>query len=359
MNRNLSSRFYLSYFLKGWKRIFYAGGPLFVTVFITSRCNARCAHCFYWNRINKPQEELSPEEIDKISKSMPAFPKLLISGGEPYLRQDIDEICRIFFLNNRISQITIPTNGILTETICKKTANILESCKTAKIQVQLSVDGIGKNHDAIRGKEQAFEKMMGTYYSLSGLGKQYANLEINFCLTLSKLNHNRIREVYDYLSAKGIKNFSVLMARRPVMDESLLDFGLNSYNKWIEFVEKKYAENKSFSHRFFSVRNVCQMKIIKRVIEERDFKFRCLAGRLTAVIDENGLVYPCENEKTAFGCLRKENYDFNSIWNNDKAREFRKSLSFRKCRCTHESNIMTNISFDMRLLPRFVIKSIR
>ena len=57
---------------------------------VTFRCNAKCKFCFNWKELNQNKEkELSLEEINKISYSMPKFDWLLLSGGEPTLRTDL------------------------------------------------------------------------------------------------------------------------------------------------------------------------------------------------------------------------------------------------------------------------------
>lgn len=347
MNRNVPFNFYLLYFLKGWKSLIFHKGPIFLTFFITARCNANCRHCFYWQRINKIHDELTLKEIEKISISMPSFPKLLLSGGEPFLREDIDKICEIFYSNNKVRQITIPTNGILTKLIYAKMHNILEACKNAHIQIQISIDAIGEFHDKIRQSDGSFDRAMQTYFFLKKMEEEYKNFEINFCLTFSSLNQDFAKNTYQHISSKGSRNFSMLLIRGPVKDKSLLEFNLEKYTTLNRYImQNSKFKNRSLSEYIFTLRKDFQTKIIEKVLKDENFKFRCTAGTLTAVIDETGLVYPCENWKNPFGSLRDENYNFKKIWNSPAAYSFRKKLSLDKCRCTHETNIMTNISFS-------------
>ncbi|MEE8585035.1 MAG: hypothetical protein V3T83_09310, partial [Acidobacteriota bacterium] len=54
------------------KRLFVKRGlPVNLIFFVTSRCNLLCKHCFYWEELNKRSGELSFEEIEKISRSLP------------------------------------------------------------------------------------------------------------------------------------------------------------------------------------------------------------------------------------------------------------------------------------------------
>ena len=88
--------------------------------FITSNCNSRCKGCFYWKNINKVKE-LSLEDIKVMFGRMPDINHISISGGEPFLRKDIVEICEVFAKGNNVKSITIPTNGLMPDIIYKNT----------------------------------------------------------------------------------------------------------------------------------------------------------------------------------------------------------------------------------------------
>ena len=54
------------------KNIFFKKNvyPIYLTYFVTSRCNLQCQHCFYWDSLNKIKNELNLEEIEKFSKEL-------------------------------------------------------------------------------------------------------------------------------------------------------------------------------------------------------------------------------------------------------------------------------------------------
>src|SRR5262249_49153220 len=92
--------------------------------FVTSKCNAKCDFCFYWDQLNR-QGDLSVDEIRKISATMPRFQRLLFSGGETFMRKELVEIVSLFHRQNGVATINLPTNGILRRAIVEKTAAIL------------------------------------------------------------------------------------------------------------------------------------------------------------------------------------------------------------------------------------------
>src|SRR5439155_14133570 len=83
-----------------------------VIFFITSRCNARCETCFYHEELNRPGD-LTFEQIERVSRTMPPVTDLWLSGGEPTLRHDASEIIKLFVKNNGVRRVIIPTNGLL------------------------------------------------------------------------------------------------------------------------------------------------------------------------------------------------------------------------------------------------------
>jgi len=84
--------------------------PSFFIFYPTSRCNMTCSHCFYHDSLNKKFNELTLEEIDKFTKTMDPLLQLVITGGEPYIRDDIDKIVKIFYDNTNVPNISIPSS---------------------------------------------------------------------------------------------------------------------------------------------------------------------------------------------------------------------------------------------------------
>jgi hypothetical protein len=79
------------------------------THFVTSICNARCAHCFY--PINAGKNELTLEEIERFVSTLPPIRLLLISGGEPFLRRDLPDLIRVYFERCDVLDVGVPTGS--------------------------------------------------------------------------------------------------------------------------------------------------------------------------------------------------------------------------------------------------------
>ena len=81
-----------------------------VILFVTSRCNSLCRTCFYHNELNQPGD-MTFEEIEKVSLTMPPITDLWLSGGEPTLRHDASEISTCLCATRR-AVLIIPTTDV-------------------------------------------------------------------------------------------------------------------------------------------------------------------------------------------------------------------------------------------------------
>ncbi|MDH4028560.1 MAG: radical SAM protein, partial [Nitrospirota bacterium] len=97
----------------------------------------------------KDRPELTLDEVRKISSSMGSLLWLAYSGGEIFLRDDIVEITKVFYENNRPAIILFPTNGLLTDIIRERIEEVLRHCSSSTIVVKLSLDGPEDLHDGI------------------------------------------------------------------------------------------------------------------------------------------------------------------------------------------------------------------
>src|SRR5881394_4429499 len=128
-----------------------------VIFFITSRCNARCETCFYHEELNRPGD-MTFEQIEKVSRTMPPITDLWLSGGEPTLRHDASEIIRLFVRNNGVRRLIIPTNGLVKSRVFEIVNHALGTHSSLELYLNIALDGQGETHDLIRGVPGHWEK---------------------------------------------------------------------------------------------------------------------------------------------------------------------------------------------------------
>lgn len=87
------------------------------TVIVTYRCNARCTMCNRYKCPSKPEEEISIETLKKL----PEMYFTNITGGEPFIREDLPEIVRELY--KKSDRIVISTNGFLQTVLSNSVRN--------------------------------------------------------------------------------------------------------------------------------------------------------------------------------------------------------------------------------------------
>jgi molybdenum cofactor biosynthesis enzyme MoaA len=121
-----------------------------VILFVTSRCNAFCQTCFYHDELNRPGD-MTFEQIEKVSRTMPSITDLWLSGGEPTLRRDLCQIIDQFVSNNGVNRVIIPTNGLIKSRVYEVVESALGHNPEIDLYLNIALDGYGETHDRIRG----------------------------------------------------------------------------------------------------------------------------------------------------------------------------------------------------------------
>ena len=89
--------------------------PFKITWALTYTCNACCKMCKTWQR--EKQDELKLNDIERIYNTMPSGEWIQLTGGELFVREDIDDILSFFMSHKKCAFLSLPTNGLLTEKI--------------------------------------------------------------------------------------------------------------------------------------------------------------------------------------------------------------------------------------------------
>ena len=340
--------------------VFRKKRPIHLTFFLTRRCNAHCPFCFYLKTDTQSAQqgpELSLDEIEKISGSMDSLLWLAFSGGEIYLRDDLVEISRIFYRNNKPAVMLFPTNGLLPELIKDRTEQILRQCPKSIVAVKLSMDGLYEDHDSLRNTPGSFEKTMATYNLLKNLLDTYPNFELGINTVFCSENQDKMDEIMDFVNAlESIKTHTISLVRGNISDKSFKAVDYKKYCLAIERLENNLKANISSIYRFKGAKikaaqDILQRRLINRTMIEEKRLVPCYAGRLNLVLSESGDVYPCEILTETFGNVRDFDYDIGKVAQSDNAGKIIRSVMNKKCYCTHECYFMTNILFNPTLYP--------
>ena len=329
------------------------GTPPLVILFINSTCNLACEHCFYWQHLNR-RDDLTFNEISALSRDLGPIENLNLSGGEPFLRKEFADICRLFVVNNGARQIYVPTNGWYTEKTVRAIPPILEEARLWFFVCELSLDGTRAYHDAFRGAKGSFDRAMETYDALAELQARDPRLRIHAISTATAENLDEIRRLTSFLFERcpRMDHHNLALIRGDRKNPSLQGPALTRYCDLARHVRTVWDTRRS-QHFGDIVEPMLQWAKV-RTAEQRRQVVPCCAGRLSGVIYANGDVGVCETH-APIGNLRDKS--FREIWFSTEARQLRASISARHCHCTNEMFLWPSITFQPMQLVNAMVRS--
>lgn len=284
------------------------------SIILTYRCNARCTMCDVWNHPSRTSEEIGPEIIERLPRMF--FTN--ITGGEPFVRQDLPEI--ISALRSRTRRIVISTNGYFTE-------RILALCERyPDLGIRISIEGLQKSNDTIRGIPDGFDRTMRTLLTLREMGMK----DIGFGMTVQDVNYHDLLYLYYLSRALGYEFATATLHNSHYFhkhDNRVMNLPAvrDEFGKLIrEFLRSRRV--KDWFRAYFNHGLV-------NYLEGRPRPLPCGMGRNGFFIDPVGDVLPCNGmaEKLPMGNIREQTWD--DIWNGDQARRVRDAVSVCNRNC--------------------------
>lgn len=277
------------------------------TVIVTYRCNARCTMCNRYKAPSKPEEEISLE----IIKKLPPMYFTNITGGEPFIRQDLPDIVRELY--KKSDRIVISTNGFFTDRIIKLCEEF------PNIGIRISIEGLEQTNNEIRGLPDGFNRGYTTLKKLV----EMKHPDVGFGMTVQDKNAPDLVPLYkkseelgmEFATASLHNSFYFVEAKNIIHDrlmvaqnfEDLINELLNSNSpkKWF----RAYFNHGLINYIFGQ----------KRLLP-------CDMSFDTFFIDPYGDVMPCNGtkDKEVMGNLNNQTWD--ELWNSKQADEVRKKV---------------------------------
>ena len=279
----------------------------------------------------------------EFAKDYGVFENLNLSGGEPFIRKDIGEICRFFVRNNKVKQIYIPTNGYFPDRTVKQVTEMLKEPDLRLLAVEISLDGMAEYHNRLRGDGKSFERAMETYSELAKLLSIDERLKIHANTTVTSDNMEEVKKLSKYLhdNCPGIEHHNIAIIRGDRKNASLQGPALEEYKKVYEYIKNLWQPREE--GRFGAVvEPMLQWAKCKTIDEQAQF-IPCMAGKLVAVVYANGDVSVCES-LPPLGNLRQKS--FSRIWKSQEAQKVRQEIKDKMCFCTNEVFMWPSITFQ-------------
>lgn len=322
----------------------------YLILFVTNKCNAKCKHCFYWEHLNK-KDELSLEEIDEISNKLGTVQVLLLSGGEPLLREDLFDIISLFIKNNSTHIVSIPTNALLPSHIAKVTERLATNFPEITFSINPSIDALFEKNDELRGIKGAFDRSVESLREIERLREKYNNIELVVNTTVSAVNYRDVDKMIEYFKKFDLTyhNFELLRGTPKEKNLSLppVDKIKEVHSKAIKARNYYIYKEKSGLIEKISVLGITKYSqtIKENVLDSGNLPFVCSAGRNIIVIEPNGDVKLCELLPSV-GNLKDHNYDIEQLLRSERAGKLFETIN--ECKCTHACFINMSIANDKK-----------
>ncbi len=277
------------------------------TVIVTYRCNARCTMCNRYKAPSKPEEEISVETIRKL----PPMYFTNITGGEPFIREDLPELVRELY--RKSDRIVISTNGFFTD-------RIVALCKEfPQIGIRISIEGLEQANNEIRGLQDGFNRGYTTLKKLLEMGMT----DVGFGMTVQDKNAPDLVPLYKLSDEMGMEfataslhnSFYFVEAKNIIHDRPMV---ASHFEALCNEMLRSWSPKKWF-RAYFNHGLINYIYGQKRLLP-------CDMSFDTFFIDPYGDVMPCNGtkDKEVMGNLNTQTWD--ELWNSQEAERVRQKV---------------------------------
>lgn len=262
-----------------------------ISISVTDRCNLKCRMCNIWAKA-RPGDF----DIALFSRLPPSVKNLTISGGEPFLRDDLCAVVRAARASCPSARLVITTNATLTVLIERQVREILKF--VPKLAVRISFDGREEVHDYMRGTPGAYRQALESAAVLKRLGVR----DLDFHITLTNENAGELPHVYELSKRYGVwfncqvahsSGFYFRKENNPLTDTDVV---MNGLERLIRSELKKFRPYNLFKTYYY--------KGIWDYVNRQPLPYACKAGDVYCYIDSRANVYPCVLKERVMGNLK-------------------------------------------------------
>ncbi len=298
---------------------------------VTYRCDGRCAMCSIWLK-QKDAPELSRETIGDVFASpliSENVRRLILTGGEPTMREDLGDIARSAVANLRaLQEVAFISNGLNPGRVVGQIRKLL-GIFTGHINVNFgfSLDGIRRTHDRVRGVRGAFDKTMRSFHEARELTDGMKNRSVSLGMTISRLNYKEAGDVYALAQEEGVRSsfttanvVDVYLENAEMADDfSLLPEHREEVAAFFDWLEER--EPNPYN------------RMVGRMLRGEERPAGCAARTSALLLDVDGSVYPCgQSRRMCYGNIFRESFD--EIWSGERAQKVRDAIIREECpRC--------------------------
>jgi radical SAM protein with 4Fe4S-binding SPASM domain len=299
--------------------------PLKLNLCLTYWCQYKCKTCNIWRR--KPTDELTTDEVIALVRENPDVNWVDLTGGEIFLRPDIDAILEAVVTGwRRLAILHFPTNGFQTDRIVASVERIARR-GPARTIITVSLDGDEALNDEIRGIKGGFRRQIATFKAL----RRIPGITTALGMTLSTHNLGRFVETFEACT-RECPGLTADELHLNVAQRSGHYYGNAEMDAFVPDPIKARAELQAYRARRGSGRLPTQLleRAYLRKLDEFLLTGRtpmpCHALRASCFIDPWGVVYPCITYSRPIGRLRDTGMRIAPIWQAHETRQVQREI---------------------------------
>lgn len=329
--------------------------PSYLVLFVNSDCNLSCDHCSVHGRLNQP-DDLRLSELIKLSEELGSIESLHLTGGEPFLRDDLVALCTQFIRQNGVRRLSINSSGYHVESIARSVEQILKHSALEQLLIELSIDGTPSFHNQFRGDPRAFDNAIQTYYALAAVQRRDARLRLRVVSTATRENLDEIERLSSYL-----------YQRCPQLDRHALTLLQGERRRSTlrapelgRFLELERRVQVLWADRERGLQTKLAQPVLRWVktqaLELRQQVVPCKAGTISAVVHANGDVAVCETDSAhpILGNLRE--HSFRELWSSPQAQKARTMIRTKQCACASERCLAPSVLYQPDEVAKAMLK---
>ena len=283
---------------------------------ITRTCNLNCRHCRASATAQSYADELTTQECEQVLLNVASFSKpiIILTGGEPMMREDIYHITR-FGTDLGLRMVMAPCGKLLTGSSCKKLLD-------AGIErISLSIDGAtAQSHDNFRRVDGAFQSVIE-----GAKAAKNAGLEFQINTTVTKLNVEELPNIFKLAVDLGAVSFHPFLLVPTGRGKELSEYEIppQEYERVLNWI---YDQRKTTS---LTVKPTCAphyYRILRQREKEAGRSVKpdthgleamtkgCLGGQGFAFISHIGIVQMCGFLDIEAGNLKENKLNLKEVW---------------------------------------------
>ena len=276
--------------------------PRIISWNITLRCPLKCSHCYVDAGETEADGVLTTTEayavIDQIRAT--GTPVVVLSGGEPLLREDIYEIAR-YGTKKGLRMVMGSSGDLIDDAVALK-------LRDAGIRaVAISLDSKDPaTHDSFRGLDGVWER------AVAAIGHcRDAGMAVQINMTVMRSAISDVEEVIGLGTSRGVRDYQLFF---PIPTGRARQIEPRSPAEYEELIRQILIR---YQHSGLNIRPTCAPQF-RRIadglgIADPAWGRGCLAGITYCRIFANGDVTPCPYLPVSAGNVRST--PFQEIWN--------------------------------------------